>query len=77
LRARNALRTAGSAVKIASAAAKCAAAASGKRILESGMDSVAPFDVATALAQGISLNHKGLHVDASRVLNDGARRARR
>ncbi len=39
-----------------------------------GMDSVAPFDVATALAQGISLNHKGLHVDASRVLNDALSR---
>ncbi len=39
-----------------------------------GMDSVAPFDAATALAQGISLNHKGLHVDASRVLNDALSR---
>lgn len=29
-----------------------------------------PFDAGGALSQGISLNHKGLYVDASRVLND-------
>lgn len=34
----------------------------------------APLDVATALAQGISLNHKGLYVEASRVLNDALSR---
>jgi CHAT domain-containing protein len=34
----------------------------------------APFDAAFALAQGISLNHKGLHVDASRILNDALSR---
>ena len=32
------------------------------------------FDPAVALAQGIGLNHKGLHVDASRVLNDALSR---
>ena len=32
------------------------------------------FDPAVPLAQGISLNHKGLHVDASRVLNDALSR---
>ncbi len=34
----------------------------------------APLDVATALAQGISLNHKGLYVEASRILNDALSR---
>jgi CHAT domain-containing protein len=32
------------------------------------------FDPSVALAQGISLNHKGLHVEASRVLNDALSR---
>jgi CHAT domain-containing protein/tetratricopeptide (TPR) repeat protein len=32
------------------------------------------FDAAEALAQGISFNHKGLHVEASRVLNDALSR---
>lgn len=32
------------------------------------------FDPAAALAQGISLNHKGQHVEASRVLNDALSR---
>ena len=35
---------------------------------------VAPTGGAQALAQGIALNHKGLHVDASRVLNDAISR---
>jgi CHAT domain-containing protein len=33
-----------------------------------------PLDVATALRQGIDLNHKGQHVEASRVLNDALSR---
>lgn len=33
-----------------------------------------PLDVATALRQGIDLNHKGQHVQASRVLNDALSR---
>ena len=32
------------------------------------------FDPAIPLAEGINLNHKGLHVDASRVLNDALSR---
>lgn len=32
------------------------------------------FDAPLALAQGIGLNHKGLHVEASRVLNDALSR---
>ena len=32
------------------------------------------FDVAAPLAEGINLNHKGLHVEASRVLNDAISR---
>ncbi len=35
---------------------------------------VAPAGAAEALASGIALNHKGLHVDASRVLNDAISR---
>jgi CHAT domain-containing protein/tetratricopeptide (TPR) repeat protein len=34
----------------------------------------AAFDPAEALNEGISLNHKGLHVEASRVLNDALSR---
>lgn len=34
----------------------------------------APFDPALALQLGVDLNHKGLHVDASRVLNDALSR---
>ena len=34
----------------------------------------AAFDPSLALAEGISLNHKGLHVEASRVLNDALSR---
>ena len=34
----------------------------------------AEFDPAVALAEGINLNHKGLHVQASRVLNDALSR---
>ncbi|MES2054487.1 MAG: CHAT domain-containing protein [Pseudomonadota bacterium] len=33
-----------------------------------------PLDAASGLNQGISLNHKGLYVDASRVLNDAISR---
>jgi len=33
-----------------------------------------PFDPAIALQQGVAYNHKGLHVDASRVLNDALSR---
>lgn len=32
------------------------------------------YDPRAALAQGISLNHRGLHVDASRILNDALSR---
>ncbi len=34
----------------------------------------APTSASDALAQGIALNHKGLHVDAARVLNDAISR---
>ena len=37
-------------------------------------DTSGSFDPAIALAQGIGYNHKGLHVEASRVLNDGLSR---
>jgi hypothetical protein len=36
--------------------------------------SAAAFDAAAPLADGINLNHKGLHVEASRVLNDALSR---
>ena len=37
-------------------------------------ESTTDFDPAVALAEGINLNHKGLHVQASRVLNDALSR---
>lgn len=38
------------------------------------VEAAAGFSPAAALAEGISLNHKGQHVDASRVLNDALSR---
>jgi CHAT domain-containing protein len=39
-----------------------------------GLAGTGDFDPSVALQQGISLNHKGLHVEASRVLNDALSR---
>ena len=56
-----------SAVEVASLAAAPAG------VVASG-DTSGSFDPSIALAQGIGYNHKGLHVEASRVLNDGISR---
>ena len=54
--------------------AALAAAPTTTTTVASGAPAEVPLDAASALDQGISLNHKGLYVAASRVLNDALSR---
>lgn len=62
-------RTPAAAIDLAAIPARPGAAGTEAAVAEIGS-----FNVAGALAQGIELNHKGLHVEASRVLNDALSR---
>ncbi len=66
----DATRTPAATIDVASLAARPSASDAELAVVELPTS----FDVAAALSQGISLNHKGLHVEASRILNDALSR---
>ncbi|PTQ65182.1 CHAT domain-containing protein [Sphingomonas sp. PP-CE-3G-477] len=67
-------RTPTATIDIARLAARPSATGADLAAADAAGTIAAPLDVATALAQGISLNHKGLYVEASRILNDALSR---